>query len=60
MQREMSRTYRTIPAAFTGTIIVPSLAAAQNSHTPAAVGDLMTAFVQTRHIKLGLARNEQN
>ena len=26
----------------------------------AAVGDLMTAFVQTRHIKLGLARNDQN
>jgi hypothetical protein len=27
---------------------------------PAALGDLMTAFVQPRHIKLGLAGNEQN
>jgi hypothetical protein len=59
MQREISRTYRTIAAAFTGTIIVPSLAAAQQPH-PAAVGDLMTAFVQPRHIKLGLTGNEQN
>ena len=27
---------------------------------PAALGDLMTAFVQPRHIKLGLAGREQN
>jgi hypothetical protein len=27
---------------------------------PAALGDLMTAFVQPRHIKLGLAGSEQN
>ncbi len=27
---------------------------------PAAVGDLMTALVQPRHIKLGLAGSEQN
>ena len=38
---------------------VPSLATAQRQH-PAALGDLMTAFVQPRHIKLGLAGNEQN
>jgi hypothetical protein len=38
---------------------VPSLAAAQRQH-PAALGDLMTAFVQPRHIKLGLAGSEQN
>jgi hypothetical protein len=50
MQREVSRTYRTIAAAFAGTII----ATAQQPH-PRAVGDLMTAFVQPRHIKLGLA-----
>jgi regulator of RNase E activity RraA len=59
MQREISRTYRTIAAAFTGTIIVLSLATAQQPHR-AAVGDLMTALVQPRHIKLGLAGNEQN
>jgi hypothetical protein len=39
------------------TLAVPSLATAQ--HT-AALGDLMTAFVQPRHIKLGLAGSEQN
>jgi hypothetical protein len=38
---------------------VPILATAQQPH-PAAVGDLMTAFVQPRHIKLGLAGSEQN
>ena len=38
---------------------MPSLATAQQPH-PAAVGDLMTALVQPRHIKLGLAGNEQN
>jgi hypothetical protein len=59
MHREILRTYRTIAAALAGTIIVPGLATAQQPH-PAAVGDLMTAFVQPRHIKLGLAGNEQN
>jgi hypothetical protein len=38
-------------------LAVPSLATAQHA---AALGDLMTAFVQPRHIKLGLAGNEQN
>jgi hypothetical protein len=37
---------------------IPSLAIAQQH--PAALGDLMTAFVQPRHIKLGLAGSEQN
>jgi hypothetical protein len=37
----------------------PSLAAAQQQHA-AAAGDLMTAFVQPRHVKLGLAGIEQN
>jgi hypothetical protein len=38
-------------------LAVPSLAAAQH---PAALGNLMTAFIQPRHIKFGLAGNEQN
>jgi hypothetical protein len=37
---------------------VTSPASAQQH--PAALGDLMTALVQPRHIKLGLAGNEQN
>jgi len=38
---------------------VPTLAVAQSQHA-AALGDLMTALVQPRHIKLGLAGNERN
>ena len=38
-------------------LAVPRLASAQH---PAALGDLMTAFVQPRHIKLGVAGTEQN
>jgi len=60
MQREISRALRTITAAaVAGTLIVPNLATAQQPHR-AAVGDLMTALVQPRHIKLGLAGREQN
>jgi hypothetical protein len=60
MQREISRACRTIAAAaVAGALIGPSLATAQQPH-PAAVGDLMTALVQPRHIKLGLAGSEQN
>jgi hypothetical protein len=44
-----------LPAALIGS----SRATAQQPH-PAAVGDLMTALVQPRHIKLGLAGSEQN
>jgi hypothetical protein len=40
-------------------LIVPKPAMAQRQHR-AALGDLMTAFVQPRHIKLGLAGHEQN
>jgi hypothetical protein len=40
-------------------LAAPSLAAAQQPHA-AALGDLMTAFVQPRHIKLGLAGSERN
>ena len=46
-------------AILAGALIGPSLATAQQPH-PAAVGDLMTALVQPRHIKLGLAGSEQN
>jgi hypothetical protein len=45
--------------AVTAALAVPELAAAQRQH-PAALGDLMTAFVQPRHIKLGLAGSAQN
>ncbi len=38
-------------------LAAPSRATAQHR---AAMGDLMTAFVQPRHIKLGLAGSEQN
>jgi hypothetical protein len=40
-------------------LALPSLATAQQPH-PAGLGDLMTAFVQPRHIKLGLAGSERN
>ena len=42
--------------------VVAALGAASpaNAQHPAALGDLMTAFVQPRHIKLGLAGSEQN
>ena len=40
-------------------LAVPSLATGQRQHA-AALGDLMTAFVQPRHIKIGLAGAERN
>src|SRR5215468_480189 len=42
--------------------VVAALGAASpaNAQHPAALGNLMTAFVQPRHIKLGLAGSEQN
>ena len=40
-------------------LAAPSLATAQRQHA-AALGDLMTAFVQPRHIKIGLAGAERN
>jgi len=46
-----------IPIAVAAVLTVPNLAAAQHA---AALGDLMTAFVQPRHIKLGLAGNQHN
>ena len=54
----MSNSDRSIVAiAVAAALAVPSLATAQHR---AALGDLMTAFVQPRHIKLGLAGSEQN
>jgi len=46
-----------VPIAVAAALVAPSLANAQH---PAAVGDLMTAFVQPRHVKLGLAGSEKN
>jgi hypothetical protein len=48
-----------IAVALTAPFAAPSLATAEQQHS-AALGDLMTAFVQPRHIKLGLAGSEQN
>ena len=54
----MSNSDRSIVAiAVAAALAVPSLATAQHR---AALGDLMTAFVQPRHIKLGLTGSEQN
>ena len=56
----MRDSHRTIAAALAaGILAAPSLGTAQQPHA-AAMGDLMTAFVQPRHIKLGLAGNAQN
>jgi hypothetical protein len=55
----MSNVHRSMVAiAVAAALAMPSLATAQQ-HL-AALGDLMTAFVQPRHIKLGLAGREQN
>jgi hypothetical protein len=56
----MRNSHRTIAAVTAAAILAaPNLNAAQPEHR-AAVGDLMGAFIQPRHIKLGLAGNEQN
>jgi hypothetical protein len=56
----MRNSHRLIVAvALAAALAVPSPAIAQRQHR-AALGDLMTAFVQPRHIKLGLAGSEQN
>jgi hypothetical protein len=57
IMRHPNRSILAIAAA--AALALPVLAAAQTQH-PAGLGDLMTAFVQPRHIKLGLAGNEQN
>ena len=56
----MSSSHRSIVAmAMAAALAVPSLATAQRQHT-AGLGDLMTALIQPRHIKLGLAGRKQN
>jgi hypothetical protein len=56
----MRNFHRTIAAVTATSILaVANLSAAEPEHR-AAVGDLMTAFIQPRHIKLGLAGNRQN
>jgi hypothetical protein len=56
----MRSSHRSIVAiAVTAALGAPTLAAAQRRHA-AALGDLMTAFVQPRHIKLGLAGKKRN
>jgi hypothetical protein len=46
-----------IPIAVAAILTMPNIAGGQHA---AALGDLMTAFVQPRHIKLGLAGSEHN
>jgi len=54
----LSSSHRSIVAiAVAAALAVPSLATAQH---PAALGNLMTAFIQPRHIKLGLAGNKRD
>jgi hypothetical protein len=53
----LSNSYSIVASAVAATLAVLRLATAQH---PAALGDLLTAFVQPRHIKLGLAGSEQN
>jgi hypothetical protein len=55
----MRKSYRSIAAI--AVFAAFEMAAPVNAQQhPAALGDLMTAFLQPRHIKLGLAGNEQN
>jgi hypothetical protein len=57
---EMSSFDRTMAAlVLSATLAAPGLGMAEPQHT-AAMGDLMTAFVQPRHIKLGLAGSRRN
>jgi hypothetical protein len=46
-----------VPLAVSTALAAPRPATAQH---PAALGDLITAFVQPRHIKLGVAGTQQN
>src|SRR5262249_59326228 len=56
----MSNSHRAMAALIVSTTLAaPSLGTAQQPR-PAAMGDLMTAFVQPRHVKLGLAGSRKN
>jgi len=54
----MNRSNQSIAAI--AVVAVLGAASPANAQRSAALGDLMTAFVQPRHIKLGLAGSEQN
>jgi hypothetical protein len=57
----MRSSHRSIAAiAATVGLAMPSLATAQQPAFHPGMGDLMTAFVQPRHTKLGLAGNDKN
>jgi hypothetical protein len=57
----IGRCSRSIAAiAVVAALVAPNLARAQQPAFHPGLGDLMTAFVQPRHIKLGLAGNEKN
>jgi hypothetical protein len=56
----MRISYRAIIGVAASVILLPGLAAAQKPAFHPGLGDLMTAFVQARHTKLGLAGKEQN
>jgi hypothetical protein len=50
----------TVAIAVAAALVAPSLTTAQQPAFHPGLGDLMTAFVQPRHTKLGLAGNEKN
>src|SRR5271167_1426757 len=50
----------TLTIAAAAALVAPSLTATQQPAFHPGLGDLMTAFVQPRHTKLGLAGNEKN
>ena len=50
----------TVAIAVTAAIVAPSLTSAQQPAFHPGLGDLMTAFVQPCHTKLGLAGSEKN
>ena len=55
----MHKSHRSIAAIAVFVALEMAVPAHAQQH-PAALGDLMTAFVQPRHIKLGLAGSERN
>jgi len=55
----MHKSHRSIAAIAVFAALEMAAPAHAQQH-PAALGDLMTAFVQPRHIKLGLAGSERN
>ena len=56
----MGNSRRSTVAIALAAFVAPSLATAQQPAFHPGLGDLMTAFVQPRHIKLGLAGNDKN